>query len=81
MAAYGTALSRGEGDRRLRALYKVGIEFTGWPTRPGVTPIKGPAKPDPRYLPIDMKEGKCKGRCVAVAKGKFESTKKAHDDK
>ena len=62
--------------RRLRALYKVGIEFTGWPTRPGVTPIKGPAKPDPRYLPIDMKEGKCKGRCVAVAKGKFESTKK-----
>jgi len=49
--------------RELRALYKVGVEFTGWPTRPRPSPAKGPARPDPRWLPVDMIGGHCRGDC------------------
>ena len=60
--------------RRLRALYKVGIEFTGWPTRPRVTPIKGPALPDARFLPVDMRENRCVGRCKTAKPKAFKRT-------
>ena len=60
--------------RRLRSLYKVGIDFTGWPTRPRVTPAIGPTKADPRYLPIDMKQGACKGVCTTARPRKFKRT-------
>ena len=61
--------------RRLRALYKVGIEFTGWPTRPPVTPIRGPPLADPRYLPVDMQRGTCTGTCKTAAAKEFRRTK------
>ena len=60
--------------RRLRALYKVGIEFTGWPTRPPVTPVKGPTVADSRFLPIDMQQGKCVGRCGTAVPRTFKRT-------
>jgi hypothetical protein len=60
--------------RQLRAMYKVGVEFTGWPTRPRPTPIRGPAFPDPRYLPVDMQQGACKGRCDTRAARQFKKT-------
>ena len=41
---------------------QVGIEFTGWPTRPPVTPLRGPTLPDRRHLPIDMIEGAARRR-------------------
>ena len=53
--------------RKLRAQYKVGIEFTGWPTRPKPKPLLGPVPPDRRFLPIDLQEGRCHGRCGAFA--------------
>jgi len=56
--------------RELRALYKVGVEFTGWPTRPRPSPVKGKVLPDPRWLPIDMLQGQCKGKCE---QGKIKS--------
>ena len=60
---------------RLRKIYKVGIEFTGWPTRPPITPIRGPPLADPRFLPVDMQRGACTGTCkTAVAKA-FRRTK------
>ena len=60
--------------RKLRALYKVGIEFTGWPTRPKPTPIVGPVAADRRFLPVDMKEGVCKGRCDLLPQRTFQKT-------
>ena len=60
--------------RKRRAEYKVGIEFTGWPSRPKVTPVRGPTLADPRYLPIDMKKGTCKGRCATSTPRSFERT-------
>ena len=36
----------------------------------------GPVLPDPRWLPIDMAEGKCKGSCkVGKTKRSFARTK------
>ena len=61
--------------RQLRSLYKVGIEFTGWPTRPPVTPLRGPPLPDPRYLPIDLQQGACVGRCGTAKARRFRRTK------
>ena len=60
--------------RRLRALYKVGIEFTGWPTRPPVTPLVGPTLADPRFLPVDMLQSTCKGTCATAAPRRFKRT-------
>jgi len=60
--------------RRIRAEYKVGIEFTGWPTRPKVTPVLGPTLPDPRYPPIDMIDGQCQGRCTSARPKAFKRT-------
>ena len=60
--------------RRLRALYKVGIEFTGWPTRPAPTPLRGPALADARFLPIDLLQGACKGRCALATQRTFQRT-------
>ena len=60
--------------RALRAQYKVGIEFTGWPTRPPVTPLSGPALADARYLPIDMLQKACKGRCELAKQRSFRRT-------
>ena len=37
--------------RALRKEYRIGIEFTDWPTRPKANPIKGPILPDVR-VPI-----------------------------
>jgi hypothetical protein len=66
--------------RRLRAGShgdtKIGIEFTGWPTRPPVTPLKGPTRADSRYLPIDMTPGHaCKGECTTAVRKEFKHTK------
>ena len=60
--------------RKLRAKYQVGIEFTGWPTRPKPRPLIGPGKADPRYLPIDMKESRCVGRCETATPKDFQKT-------
>jgi hypothetical protein len=60
--------------RKLRALYKVGIEFTGWPTRPKPTPLIGPVPADRRFQPVDMKAGKCVGRCDLARERRFEKT-------
>lgn len=62
--------------RKLRAKYKVGIEFTGWPTRPRVRPLRGPALPDSRWPPYDMQPGeKCVGDCKFGRPPKFDSTR------
>uniref|UniRef100_A0A7S0Q2W2 DUF5672 domain-containing protein n=1 Tax=Coccolithus braarudii TaxID=221442 RepID=A0A7S0Q2W2_9EUKA len=60
--------------RRLRKEYKVGVEFTGWPTRPRPKPIKGPAAVDSRFLPADMIDGTCHGHCLAAPPNSFEKT-------
>ena len=63
--------------RELRALYKVGVEFTGWPTRPRPTPSMGAIAPDPRWLPVDMQQGTCKGACKqGVVKRNYARTKR-----
>lgn len=49
--------------RALRKEYRIGIEFTDWPTRPKPKPIKGPILPDARWKPIDMLEDTCVGTC------------------
>ena len=60
--------------RDIRAEYKVGIEFTGWPTRPRVTPLRGPTKAHPDYLPLDMQNGKCVGSCGMARPKQFTRT-------
>ena len=60
--------------REIRAEYKVGIEFTGWPTRPPVTPFRGPVPAHPDYLPVDMLEGNCKGSCKKLRPRSFAKT-------
>lgn len=60
--------------RKLRATYKVGVEFTGWPQRPKPTPVLGAALPDKRWKPIDMLEGRCKGNCSLAKPPRFEKT-------
>lgn len=42
---------------------QVGVEFTGWPSRPKPAPVLGPVLPDHRYLPIDMLQQTCHGDC------------------
>ena len=62
--------------RALRAKYRVGIEFTGWPTRPRVTPLRGTALPDRRWPPIDIQQGHCRRKCGDFMRArKFETTK------
>ena len=61
--------------RRLRATYKVGVEFTGWPTRPKPTPVRGAVLPDARWLPIDLRQGTCVGRCGLAEKHAFKQTR------
>lgn len=51
--------------RQLRRKYEVGTEFTGFPKRPKPTPRRGAIPPDQRYLPHDMLQGRCHGRCEA----------------
>jgi hypothetical protein len=62
--------------RKLRAQAKVGVEFTGWPTRPKPTPLRGPTLPDRRWPPIDLVEGSCRGRCGYAAPRSFKRTQK-----
>ena len=54
--------------------YKVGIEFTGWPTRPRPSPVKGPTRPDPRWLPVDMIKGQCRGDCKTQQRSEYRRT-------
>ena len=62
--------------RQIRAEYKVGIEFTGWPTRPKVTPLRGPIDAHPDYLPIDLLQGTCKGNCRVTRPTAFQRTQR-----
>lgn len=103
--------------KQIRAEYRVGVEFTGWPvrsllfrarharalrpdsnrrhsalhrrntdacnwvtsrpceqTRPRPTPIRGPALADARFLPFDMQQGRCTGKCDLATPRSFERT-------
>ena len=62
--------------RALRKEYRIGIEFTDWPTRPKANPIKGPILPDVRWKPIDLIEGTCVGRCGYGTPRPFKKTVK-----
>ena len=62
--------------RKLRAQYKVGVEFTGWPTRPKPKPARGRVLPDARWQPIDMLRDVCRGECKVAPPPHFERTKK-----
>eukprot|EP00967_Tisochrysis_lutea_P096288 scaffold140923_cov34-Tisochrysis_lutea.AAC.3 len=58
--------------RKLRRSYGIGVEFTGFPTRPKIAPRKGAVTPDERYQPIDMLTGKCIGSCQTMPPPKVE---------
>ena len=53
---------------------QVGVEFTGWPTRPKPSPSKGPVLPDARWRPIDMIRDACKGDCRLAPPPQFDRT-------
>ena len=61
--------------RKLRKIYQIGIEFTGWPTRPRPNPHLGAAKADARWLPIDMKLDRCRGDCSTGPRKEIKRTK------
>jgi hypothetical protein len=60
--------------RKLRKSYQIGVEFTGFPLRPKLTPLVGPAAVDMRFQPIDMLTGQCVGHCEARQPPTFERT-------
>jgi hypothetical protein len=60
--------------RKLRKRYQIGVEFTGFPLRPKLAPIAGPAPVDQRFQPIDMLTGRCVGNCKARPPPTFERT-------
>jgi len=60
--------------RELRKEYRIGIEFTDWPTRPKPKPQKGPLKPDERWAPVDLLKGTCVGDCSYDKPRPFKKT-------
>ena len=62
--------------RQLRKTYQIGVEFTGWPTRPKPSPTLGAATPDTRWLPVDMKQGRCRGKCASKPPPKLDASKR-----
>ena len=60
--------------RALRKEYRIGIEFTNWPTRPKPKPLKGPILADARWRPIDLIEGTCVGTCGYATPRPFKKT-------
>ena len=62
--------------RALRKEYKIGIEFTDWPTRPKPKPLRGPILPDERWQPYDMIQNQCVGACRYGKPRPFKKTVK-----
>ena len=58
----------------LRKEYRIGIEFTDWPTRPKPKPQLGPLRPDARWPPIDLVKGTCVGDCSYDKPRPFKKT-------